>query len=122
MRILLVDDCKDTVDSLAILLGLWGHEVRPAYDGAQALAAASDFKPEVVFLDLLLPRLNGYQVARELRRLAGAGDMTVIAVTGYAGSDDFARGAEVGFDRRLVKPIVVEELAHLLEECAATRA
>src|SRR5438105_15945485 len=100
MRILLVDDCKDTVDSLAILLGLWGHEVRPAYDGAEALAAASDFKPDVVLLDMLLPRLNGYQVARQLRQLAGPADMKVVAVTGYAGSDDFARCAEVGFDRR----------------------
>src|SRR4051812_47859502 len=91
MRILIVDDCKDTVDSLGILLGLWGHEVRVAYDGAQALATAADFKPDAVLLDILLPRLNGYQVARQLRQLPGGSELLLIAVSGYAQSDDFAK-------------------------------
>jgi CheY-like chemotaxis protein len=122
MRILVVDDCRDTVETLAILLGLWGHEVRTAYDGAEALAAAADFRPEVVFLDILLPRLNGYQVARQLRQIPGLADVTLIAVTGYAQSDDFAKSQEAGFDRSLVKPVDMDELQRLLELGISARA
>jgi CheY-like chemotaxis protein len=122
MRILVVDDCKDTVDSLSILLGLWGHEVRAAYDGDQALATADEFKPQVVLLDILLPRLNGYQVARQLRQLPEGPDMMLVAVSGYSGSEDFARSREAGFDRQLVKPIELEELQRLLDGNAVSSA
>jgi CheY-like chemotaxis protein len=122
MRILVVDDCKDTVDSLSILLGLWGHEVRAAYDGAQALATAGEFKPQVVLLDILLPRLNGYQVARQLRQLPEGSTFVLVAVSGYSGSEDFARSQEAGFDRQLVKPIELEELQRLLEMAPAPSA
>jgi len=115
MRILVVDDCKDTVETLAILLGLWGHDVREAYNGADALATASAFRPDVVLLDILLPVLNGYQVARQLRQLPELSEMMLVAVSGYTQSEDFAKSREAGFDRQLVKPIDLEELQRLLE-------
>jgi CheY-like chemotaxis protein len=120
MRVLIVDDCKDTVDSLSILLGIWGHEVRVAYDGASALTTAGSFRPEVVLLDILLPRLNGYQVARQLRQLPEASSAMLVAVTGYAENDDFAKSQEAGFDRQLVKPVELDELQRLLAQKATS--
>lgn len=121
MRVLIVDDCKDTVDSLSILLHLWGHEVRVAYDGATAADTASNFKPEVVLLDILLPGLNGYQVARQLRQIPELSGTLLVAVTGYAENGDFAKSQEAGFDRQLVKPVELDELQRLLEERTTTR-
>jgi two-component system, sensor histidine kinase len=122
MRILVVDDCKDTVDTLSILLGLWGHTVRVAYHGADALAIAGEFKPDVVLLDILLPGLNGYQVARQLRQLPESAEMMLIAVTGYAQSEDFAKSRDAGFDRQLVKPVELDELQRILEAKTASTA
>jgi CheY-like chemotaxis protein len=120
MRVLIVDDCKDTVDSLSILLGIWGHEVRVAYDGATALTTAGSFQPEVVLLDILLPRLNGYQVARQLRQLPEMSGAMLVAVSGYAENDDFAKSQEAGFDRQLVKPVELDELQRLLAQRATS--
>jgi two-component system, chemotaxis family, CheB/CheR fusion protein len=115
MRILVVDDCEDTVETLCILLRLWGHEVRAAHDGSEALAMAGAYKPDVILLDILLPRQNGYQVARQLRQLPEISGALLVAVTGYAQSEDFAKSREAGFDRQLVKPVQLDELQRLLE-------
>jgi CheY-like chemotaxis protein len=121
MRILIVDDCKDTVDSLSILLRLWGHDVRVAYDGATAVATASSFRPDAVLLDILLPGLNGYQVARQLRQLPELSGTLLVAVTGYAENEDFAKSREAGFDRQIVKPVDLDELQRLLADRVMSR-
>ena len=114
LRVLVVDDCPDTTESLRILLDLWGHEVRTAHSGAEALGLAPALLPEVILLDIGLPGLDGYEVARRLRRLPGLADAFVIAVTGYSREQDLARAREAGFDLALVKPFDPDELRRLL--------
>jgi CheY-like chemotaxis protein len=105
LRVLVVDDCPDTRASLHILLELWGFEVREAADGPSALAEASAFQPEAVLLDIGLPGLDGYQVARRLRQMFGRGQVLLVAVTGYGRESDQARARAAGFDHHLLKPV-----------------
>jgi CheY-like chemotaxis protein len=115
LRILIVDDNEDVSDSLALLLRLAGHEVLTAADGLQALEAAASFAPEVVFLDIGLPRgLDGYEVARRLRHLPGGREAVLVALTGYGQADDLARSRAAGFDHHLVKPAEPEAVYRLL--------
>ncbi|MFO0967506.1 MAG: ATP-binding protein [Gemmataceae bacterium] len=112
-RILVVDDNHDAAQTLALLLKSVGAEVRMAYDGMEALAAAAAFQPEVVLLDIGLPKLNGYEVARQLRAQPWAGDTVIIATTGWGQEDDRRKALEAGFDSHLVKPVnfkVIEEI------------
>ncbi len=96
-RVLVVDDHRDSTDSLALLLELRGHEVRSAYDGQGALEIAREFHPEVVFLDIGMPGIDGYGVARTLRELAPKGNPTVlVAVTGWSRDEDRQRSREAG--------------------------
>ena len=104
-RVLVVDDNEDSAGSLRMLLEMVGHEVRTAYDGEAALAAAKDFRPDVAFLDIGLPGLNGYEVAERIRRQAWGRDITLIALTGWGQDSDRRRSKEAGFDRHLVKPV-----------------
>lgn len=113
-RILVVDDNLDSAESLALLLGLQGHEVRTAADGLEALEAARSFRPEIVFLDIGLPRMDGYEVARRMRAEPGLAGATLIAMTGYGREEDVRRALETGFDRHLVKPLDFAELETLL--------
>lgn len=113
-RVLVVDDLADAANSLAALLGRWGNDVRVAYAGLPALAEAATFRPEVVFLDIGLPDLSGYDVVQRLRRLQEAGDVLAVAMTGYGTDDDRRRSKEAGFDHHLVKPIDPEDLRRLL--------
>ncbi|HVS62902.1 MAG TPA: CheR family methyltransferase [Thermoanaerobaculia bacterium] len=118
-RILIVDDQKDTAEALATILAMEGHVVRTAPDGKAALALARTLDPELVLLDLGLPRMDGYQVARELREVLGRRVM-VIALTGY--QEDSARLRAAGFDGHLLKPTSLERLFALVDElgtCAA---
>ncbi len=108
-RVLIVDDNADAAELLATAFELAGHEVRVAYDGAQALAAAADFDPEVAVLDLGLPVLDGYELGRRLR--ASHPSLSMIALSGYARDADRARTEEAGFDRHFAKPV---DLATLL--------
>jgi PAS domain S-box-containing protein len=112
-RVLVVDDNEDAALSIAILLGLWGHEVKTAFDGNAALAVAAGFAPEVVLLDLGLPGLDGYEVARRLR--AGGLRGLLVAVTGYGREEDRARSRDAGFDRHLLKPVDLDALRAILE-------
>src|SRR5436190_852744 len=91
LRILVVDDCEDFVSSLCHLLRLWGHEARAATDGPEALVAAAVFQPEVVLLDLGLPRMDGYAVARRLREVPGLAGVRLAALTGFGADEDRAR-------------------------------
>jgi CheY-like chemotaxis protein/anti-sigma regulatory factor (Ser/Thr protein kinase) len=104
-RVLVVDDMIDAAESLAHMLELQGHEVRVAYDGVAALDAADRFRPEIVFLDIGLPRVNGLEVARRLRARFGPQAMLIVATTGFGTQNDRRETTEAGFDHHLVKPI-----------------
>jgi CheY-like chemotaxis protein len=113
-RVLIVDDNTDSVDSLDRLLGLQGHEVRTAHDGPTALRVAQLFGPEVVLLDIGLPQMDGYEVARQLREQVGLRKAVLVAVTGYGQEEDRRKAAEAGFDAHLTKPADPATLHRLL--------
>jgi CheY-like chemotaxis protein len=113
-RILAVDDNKDAVESLALLLTMMGHEVRVAYEGFTAMDAARTYEPEVVLLDIGLPGMDGYQVARWLRRQPALAKVLLIAVTGYSQPEDRRRSREAGFDYHMAKPVDLDVLERLL--------
>ena len=104
LRVLLVDDNVDTAESLALLVKAAGYEVRTAHDGPAALQAALDYRPNVVLLDLGLPGLDGFEVAKRLRRQPLFQNIVLIAVTGYGQESDRQHSLEAGFDHHLVKP------------------
>ncbi len=113
-RVLVVDDQPDSTDSLALLLRLRGHEVRTASDGSSALEEFVRYRPEVVFLDLGLPGLSGYDVARRLRAMPEARDVRLVALTGYGTEADRERTRAVGFDVHLAKPVDPHAVESLL--------
>ena len=113
-RVLVVDDNEDAADSLAMLLSVRGDEVRIAYDGAQAVEAEHDFNPEVVLLDIGLPKLSGYDVARSIRSTRGNG-VLIIAITGWGQEDDRRRAREAGFDHHFTKPVDFDVLLELID-------
>jgi two-component system OmpR family response regulator len=113
-RILVVDDNTDAVESLALLLELEGHDVRTALDGPAALDLASEFRPQAVLLDIGLPGMDGYEVARRLRERPETREALIIAITGYGQQEDRALTKAAGFDHHLVKPVDPEELGALL--------
>jgi signal transduction histidine kinase len=117
-RILIVDDNRDSAESLAMLMGMLGHEVRTAYDGELGLEAAQEFNPDIVLLDIGLPRLTGLETAQLLRHDLGLRDAFLIAMTGYGREEDKRRSHEAGFNAHLVKPVDFGELQALLERCA----
>ena len=113
-RVLVVDDNADAADSLSFLLEMFGHQVRTAHDGPAGLAAAAEFRPDVVFLDLGMPGMDGYQVAARLRGDPALSGVTLVALTGWGHDDDRRRTREAGFDHHLVKPVDADELRQLL--------
>jgi PAS domain S-box-containing protein len=117
-RVLVVDDNRDAAETLELLLQLWGHEVQSAYDGGEALSRFQEFQPDVVLLDIGLPGMNGYEVARQIRSLpeslAGYRDVMLVAVTGYGHESDRLQSQEAGFDQHLVKPVQSEILRDLI--------
>ena len=113
-RVLVVDDNQDAADSLALLLRLAGQDVRAAYDGPSALAHSQEFQPELVFLDIGMPGMDGYEVARRLRRHPGLENARLVALTGWGQEDDRRRSKEAGFDHHLVKPVEPTALEGLL--------
>jgi CheY-like chemotaxis protein len=104
-RILVVDDNEDAADSLAEVLTELGHSVETAHDGAEALAKLETFTPEVAFLDIGLPVMDGYELARRIRELPRMSDIRLVAVTGYGQASDQLRSEEAGFTKHLVKPV-----------------
>ena len=115
LRILVVDDSRDAADTCATVLELSGHEVRTAYDGRRALELAGTFRPHALVLDIGLPDVNGYEVARSIRAAPWGGRMVLIAVTGWGQGEDRRRALEAGFDHHLTKPIAAETLESLLQ-------
>jgi CheY-like chemotaxis protein len=113
-RILVVDDNKDAAKSLAMVLRLDGHEVRTAHNGSAALTIAETESPEVIFLDIGMPGLDGYEVAKRLRGRAGAEEKLLVALTGFGQDADRRRSQEAGFDCHLVKPVAPDDLKKLL--------
>lgn len=114
LRVLVVDDNVDSADSLAMLLELSGHEVSTAYDGLEAVDAAERLRPDVVLLDIGMPRLNGYDAARRIREQPWGRQMLLIAQTGWGQEEDRRRAREAGFDGHLTKPVDMAALARLL--------
>jgi CheY-like chemotaxis protein len=115
-RILVVDDNVDAAESLALLLRMEGHDVRVAYDGPGALAAVEAERPDLVFLDIGMPVMNGYDVARRLRERPGLQNLLLVAMTGWGQEEDRRRSHEAGFDHHLVKPVEPDALHELLAQ------
>ena len=112
-RILVVDDNLDAAESLATLLKISGHETRMAHDGVEAVEQAETFKPDVVFLDIGMPTIDGHETARRIRSQPWGRDIVLVALTGWGQTEDRRRSREAGFDHHLVKPAdpsVVEKL------------
>jgi CheY-like chemotaxis protein len=117
LRILVVDDNDGAAESLALILGLFGHEVRVAHDGPSAVAEVEAWRPEAVFLDIALPGgMDGWEAARVLRAAWGPA-LRLIALTGCGEEEDRRRGLAAGFDDYLVKPAGVEDLEKALRDC-----
>jgi PAS domain S-box-containing protein len=113
-RILVVDDNRDSADSLATLLRLFGNDVRTSYNGRQALAVAAIYRPDLVLLDLGLPGMDGFEVARQMRSLPDQGGTLIVAMTGYGTEEDRRQTSAAGFNAHLVKPVDIETLQELL--------
>lgn len=115
-RILVVDDSRDQAQSLGLLLKLLGHDVRTDYDGATALETAKQFKPDIVLLDIGLPKMNGYEVARRIREIPALKNVLLVAQTGWGQEEHRRRSIEAGFDHHFVKPVSIESLEEILQQ------
>ena len=115
-KILVVDDNHDSALSMSMMLSIMGHETRTAHDGETAVATAETFLPDVVLLDIGLPKLNGYEVAQRIRAKAWGKSMYLIAVTGWGQEEDRQRSSEVGLNVHMVKPVEPAALEKLLAE------
>jgi signal transduction histidine kinase/ActR/RegA family two-component response regulator len=118
-RVLIVDDNEDAAQSLEMILRIVGHDVRTAHDGPQAVLAAREFQPRVVLLDIGLPQMNGYDVARQIRQQPWSAGTVLIAVTGWGQEEDRRRSNEAGFDHHLVKPVAPDVIMDLLASVRA---
>ena len=114
-RVLIVDDNHDSADSLAAVLRALDHDVRTLYEGAAVSAVAEEFQPQIVLLDIGLPGMNGYEVARQLRKSAKLRSAILVALTGYGRDEDRELAREAGFDHHLVKPLEPEVLERIIE-------
>lgn len=119
LRVLIADDNRDGADSLAEMLGLFGHRTRTAYDGEEALAAAGEFRPDVGLLDIGMPRLNGHDVCRQIRQQPWGAEVVMIALSGWGQAEDLRRSREAGFDRHMVKPVDPQALLAALAQIRA---
>jgi CheY-like chemotaxis protein len=118
LRVLVAEDERDSADTLALLLRLWGHQAAVTYDGQSALDSAPLYRPDVVLLDIALPGLDGWELARRLRRLPGGGDFLLVALTGHGYEPDLRRSQEAGIDLHFLKPADPAELEQLLAQAA----
>lgn len=120
-RVLVVDDNTDAADSLAMLLEAIGNDVRVAYDGEEAVDKALEFSPEVVLLDIGLPKMHGYDVAKRIRAEQGA-DVLLVAVTGWGNEEDRQRSRDAGFDYHFTKPVDPEDLVRVVGTAPPSKA
>jgi CheY-like chemotaxis protein len=114
LRVLVVDDYPDTAETMRLLLVLWGHEVLAAHDGATAFKAAEALQPDVVLLDIGLPKMDGYEVAQQIRRQSGQ-QPVIICISGYGRDEDRRKSREAGCDHHFLKPVDMDELQCLLQ-------
>ncbi len=121
LRILLAEDNIDIAASLAILLEACGHEVMVTHDGMQALQAAPGFRPDLCLLDIGLPGLHGYDLARRLRQLAATQNAILVAISGWSEPQDKSRSRDAGFDHHLAKPVEFGQIQNLLDNLSAAR-
>ena len=112
-RILIVDDCVDFAEGLAKWLRRLGNDVEVAFDGLEGIAAAETFRPDIILLDISMPRLNGYEVAERIRQQSWGKRMMLVALTGYKGRKERER-IRKGFDAHLVKPLIYKQVTALL--------
>jgi len=115
-RILVVDDNRDAVASLAMILKMMGHEVRTANDGEAAVAVAAEYRPRLVLMDLGMPKVDGYEAARRMRAQPWGAELFLVAVTGWGAEEDRRRTHDGGFDSHLVKPVDMDTLRRLIAE------
>ena len=113
-RILIADDNADSAESMGMLLRLMGNDVRIANDGLEAVEQAAEFQPDIVLMDIGMPRLDGYEAARRIRNQAWSRDTLLVAVTGWGPSDDNEEAAAAGFDHHFTKPLDPAELRRLV--------
>jgi CheY-like chemotaxis protein len=121
-RVLVVDDNEDAADLLSMVLEQSGYETRTVYDGRSAIGAALEWSPSLVVLDIGLPDMSGYDVARELRQPERAAPLTLIALTGWGTQDDKRRAMEAGFDVHLTKPVDAAQFHAALAQLETTRS
>jgi CheY-like chemotaxis protein len=121
LRILVVDDNRDSAHSLALLLETQGHVVRTAYDGLTALEVVEEFAPDAVVLDIGLPRLNGYDAARRIRAQPRSKPLLLVALTGYGHEENRIQAQAAGFDHHLVKPVDLDVLQQLFASHAQAK-
>jgi signal transduction histidine kinase len=120
LRVLVVDDSVDTAESVMMLLQACGHDVCIAHDGPTALQLALDYRPDVVLLDIGLPGLDGFEVAKRLRQQSALNNVVLVAITGYGQVSDGQRSQEAGFDHHLVKPVDFAKVENILATISAT--
>ncbi len=120
LRILVVDDSPDTVESLALLLGLAGHQTATASNGLAAITLAETYRPQVILLDIGLPGMSGYDVCRAMRAMPWGQAVMMIAITGWGHEEERRRTADAGFTAHLVKPVIWSQLALLLSQAGRT--
>ena len=113
-RVLVVDDNRDAALSLAMMLEMMGNETQTAYDGLEAFDVARDFHPDVMLLDIGMPKMNGHETAARIRQQPWGRDIVLVAMTGWGQDDDKRRSAEAGFDLHLVKPLDPSTLESLI--------
>jgi PAS domain S-box-containing protein len=116
LRVLVVDDNRDSAETLSLLLAMLGNDVSSAYDGEEALQMASELRPDVVLLDIGLPKLNGYEVAKRIRLEPWGRAPILVAITGWGQAEDKDLSRQAGFDHHLVKPVDTDELLKLIEK------
>jgi PAS domain S-box-containing protein len=114
-RVMVVDDNRDAADTLAFSLEMLGHEIKVVYEAEQVVDASQDFQPEIVFMDVGMPKLNGFEVARRIRAQDWGSDIVLVALTGWGQEEDRRRSREAGFDHHLVKPAEIDEIERLCE-------
>ena len=115
-KVLIADDNADAAESMGTMLRLMGNDVRVVHDGKEAVEQAEAFRPEVILLDIGMPRLNGYEAARQIRSARWGKGMTLVAITGWGQDDDRRRARNAGFDRHMTKPIAFDSLQVLIAE------
>jgi len=120
-RILVVDDNEDQAQSLGMLMRVLGHEIQLAYDGPSAVEAARTFVPDIALIDIGIPGINGYEVARRIREMPHLKNVVLVAQTGWGHDDDRARSRDAGFDHHLIKPLDLAELQRILATGGSSR-